>query len=144
VHLRSDEIRKRLACVRVHDRLPASSYTPDMSRKVYETMFDLARHALGAGLPVIVDAVFAREDERHAIEAVANAAGVAFRGVWLDAPASVLEARITARHGDASDATVEVLGDQLGYAIGHLDWKVIDVSGSMDNVATAVRRHLAL
>jgi predicted kinase len=56
----------------------------------------------------------------------------------------VLEARITARHGDASDATVEVLGDQLGYAIGHLDWKVIDVSGSMDNVATAVRRHLAL
>jgi uncharacterized protein len=144
VHLRSDEIRKRLAGVRVHERLPASSYTPDMSRKVYETMFDLARHALGAGIPVIVDAVFAREDERHAIEAVARAAGVAFRGVWLDAPASVLEARVAGRQGDASDATVEVLGEQLGYAIGSLGWKVIDVSGSVDDVATAVRRHLAL
>jgi predicted kinase len=107
-------------------------------------MFDLARHALGAGVPVIVDAVFAREDERHAIEAVASAAGVAFRGVWLDAPASVLEARVSGRRGDASDATVEVLGEQLGYAIGHLGWKVIDVSGSMDNVAAAVRRHLVL
>lgn len=144
VHLRSDEIRKRLAGVQVHERLPASSYTPDMSRKVYETMFDLAREALGAGVPVIVDAVFAREDERHAVETVARAAGVGFRGVWLDAPASVLEARISGRQGDASDATVEVLGEQLGYAIGHVGWKVIDVSGGADDVTAAVRRLLAL
>jgi aminoglycoside phosphotransferase family enzyme/predicted kinase len=144
VHLRSDEIRKRLAGIPVRNRLPAASYTSDMSRKVYETMFDLARRALDAGVPVIVDAVFAREDERHSIEAVARAAGVAFRGVWLDAPAPVLEARIADRRGDASDATVEVLGDQLGYAIGHLGWKVIDVSGGVDDVAAAVRRHLVL
>lgn len=144
VHLRSDEIRKRLSGVRVHERLPASSYTPDMSRKVYDTMFDLASHALGAGVPVIVDAVFAREDERRAIEAVACATGVAFRGVWLEAPAPVLEARIAARRGDASDATVEVLGEQLGYAIGHVDWKMIDVSGGVEDVVMVVRRHLGL
>ena len=95
-------------------------------------------------MAVSVGAVFAREDERHEIEAVARAAGVAFRGVWLDAPASVLEARISGRQGDASDATVEVLGEQLGYDIGPIGWKVIDVSGGEDDVAAAVRRHLAL
>lgn len=144
VHLRSDEIRKRLLGVELDERLPPSAYTAEVSRRVYDTMAELARLAVGAGMAVVVDAVQAREAERHAIEDVARAAGVRFDGVWLEAPAAVLEARIAGRRGDVSDATVDVLQQQMGYALGALTWKRIDVSGGTEAVSAVVRAHLQL
>jgi predicted kinase len=144
VHLRSDEIRKRLLGVELDERLPPSAYTAEVSRRVYDTMTELARLAVGAGMAVVVDAVQAREAERHAIEDVARAAGVRFDGVWLEAPAAVLEARIAGRRGDVSDATVDVLQQQMGYALGALTWKRIDVSGGTEAVSAVVRAHLQL
>jgi hypothetical protein len=45
--------------------------------------------------------------------------------------------RVTAREGDVSDATPEVVDAQLAYDIGKQDFEVIDASGSVDEVATA-------
>ncbi len=144
VHLRSDEIRKRLSGVGLEERLPPSAYTAEASRQVYDTMMELARLAAEAGMAVVVDAVQAREEERRAIEEIARAAGVAFDGIWLEAPAKTLEARIASRRGDVSDATVDVLQQQLGYALGEITWKRVDVSGGAEAVSTAVRAHLRL
>jgi aminoglycoside phosphotransferase family enzyme/predicted kinase len=127
--LRTDMLRKRLAGVTPETRLPAAAYTRDSSRQVYEALYAAAAEALAAGRPVIADAVFADPAERAAIAGVAEAAGVAFTGLWLEAPRALLDQRIAARRGDASDATTEVLRRQLGYDIGPMDWVRIDAGG---------------
>ena len=84
---------------------------------------------------MIVDAVFARPDERAAVAAAAREAGVAFTGLWLEAPEAVLEERIAGRRGDASDATVAVLRRQLAYDLGPMTWHRVDATGTPGEVA---------
>jgi predicted kinase len=127
--LRSDVIRKRLAGVAPEARLPNEAYLPHSARQVYDILGAGAAGALAAGHTVIADAVFSRPEERDLIAAAARAAGVPFTGLWLEAPTEVLEARVSARQGDASDATVDVLRRQLRYELGTIDWTRIDVSG---------------
>lgn len=130
--LRTDVLRKRLAGVAPETRLSDSAYGRDMTVRVYAALYDAAAAALAAGRPVIADAVFADPAERDAITEVATRAGVPFTGLWLEAPPEVLEARIAARSGDASDATVAVLRRQLGYDLGRIDWTRIDVTGDVE------------
>jgi len=137
--LRSDVIRKRLAGVAPEARLPEEAYRPEMAERVYETLAEMAGAALAGGHTVIADAVFSKPEERDAIAAVARAAGVPFDGLWLKAPAEVLEARVAARRGDASDATVEVLRRQLDYDLGPIEWPRIDVSGDPSACLAAAR-----
>lgn len=133
VHLRTDTIRKRLFGVGPLDRLPDEAYARDAGERVYAEMMRLATLALDAGMSVVADAVFAREEERRAVAELASASGVPFDGLWLDAPASVLEARVAARERqgrDPSDAGVAVLKRQLGYDLGEMTWKKVDASGT--------------
>jgi predicted kinase len=144
VHLRSDEIRKRLANIALADRLPAGTYTQEASDRVYGELIGLARRALDAGASVVVDAVFARERERAEIEALAHAAGVPFVGLWLEAPADVLAQRVTARKDDASDADAAVLRQQLTYDLGTIAWNRIDAGRSQAEVEDDVAARFAL
>jgi predicted kinase len=80
---------------------------------------------LMAERPAILDAVFLKPEERAAAEAGAETAGVAFQGVWLQAPPEVMAERISARSGDASDADVRVLEQQLKRDPGPVTWKVV-------------------
>lgn len=133
VHLRTDILRKRLFGVGPLERLPEAAYAPEVGATVYDRMLTLARAALGAGLPVVADAVFAREGERRDVAKLAAEAGVPFAGLWLEAPADVLEARVAARTAgarDPSDADVAVLRQQLGYDLGRMDWMRVDASGA--------------
>lgn len=139
IHLRTDEIRKRLAGVSPDTRLSAVAYTAAKSAEVYGAMEGLARVCLAAGQSVIVDAVFARDHERDAVEAIAKAAHVPFHGFWLEAPAPTLEARLTGRVGDASDADVAVLHKQLAYDIGKLSWHRLDSAPGVHAVAATAR-----
>ena len=134
VHLRSDVERKMMAGVEETDRLPPSAYTPEMSRRTYDRMLERAAAALSSPWPVVVDAVFAKEAERVAIERVAQEAGVPFLGLWLEAPADVLRRRVATRTGDASDADVAVLERQLGYETGAIRWRRISASGTAEEV----------
>lgn len=142
VVLRSDVLRKRLAGVAATTRLDPAAYTAQAAAQVYAALMEAARRIAQAGHAVIVDAVFARPEERAAIEAAARAAGVDFTGIWLEAPAARLEARIAARRGDASDATVEVLRRQLAYDLGPIAWHRVDASG--EPAAVAARAGAAL
>jgi len=144
VHLRSDEMRKRMAGVPLTERLNAGAYTQDASTRVYAELFELADTALKSGQAVVLDAVFARETERSKAAAVAADIGVAFNGLWLEAPAQILEQRLAARRHDPSDADAVVLRRQLTYDLGRIDWHRVDVSGSADEVVQAAQRYLSL
>ncbi|MDF2094496.1 AAA family ATPase [Aquibaculum arenosum] len=139
LHLRSDVMRKRLAGVTPEERLPPEAYTKESNRAVYETLFAEARSALAAGQCVVLDAVFARPGERDEAEAIAREAGVAFQGIWLDAPGESLKDRVARRVGDASDATGAVVERQLGYELGRIDWPRLDAARGPEAVCVAAK-----
>lgn len=141
--VRSDVVRKRLQGVALTARLPAESYTLAASRRVYAAMHEEIAAALVAGRSVIADAVFASPAQRAALAAMAQRAGVPFHGIWLQAPAAVCAARVAGRRDDASDATPAVVAAQQGYAVGDIDWQVIDAAADPATVAAAARRALA-
>lgn len=142
--LRSDVLRKRMAGVRPEQPLPAEAYAPERGRAVYRRLLDDTGQLLAAGTTVIVDAVFARPDERAAIMQAASAAGASFHGLWLEAPTQVMRRRVDARRGDASDADAAVVERQLDYALGDLSgWYRTDASGSPDEVLARASAVLA-
>jgi aminoglycoside phosphotransferase family enzyme/predicted kinase len=141
--LRSDVIRKRLLGFAPETKLPTSAYSHGINEHVYETLRAKAASALRAGYGVIVDAVSARREERNRIAELAVAAGVPFTGLWLEAPPEVMEKRLLARRGDASDATPAVLQDQLAYELGRIDWARIDAGGDRSRAVAAARKVLA-
>jgi hypothetical protein len=128
VVVRSDVERKRLAGIALEQRMPRGSYTPEASATVYAAMFERAGQALRAGHSVILDAVFARPEERQLAEALARDAGVPFEGLWLELPKELAQARVAGRGADASDATPAVVERQFGYELGEIGWRRLDVS----------------
>jgi len=140
VVLRSDVIRKRMFGVDPTAPLAPDAYSTDVTADVYRQMMESAATVLAAGFTVIADAVHARPEERAAMEAVAIQMGVPFTGLWLDAPAAVLSARVRSRKNDASDADATVLRDQLDYDLGAMDWRVVDVTGEAQEVFADVAR----
>jgi aminoglycoside phosphotransferase family enzyme/predicted kinase len=139
VVLRSDVVRKRLHGVAPGDRLPRAAYRKEASRPVYDALAGRAAVLVRAGHAAIADAVFLDPAERAQIERVAHQAGVPFQGLWLSAPEHILVQRVAARRGDVSDATPDVLRQQLATAPGALTWPLLDVSGSPEAVAAQAR-----
>ncbi len=142
IHIRSDIERKVLASVAEDARLPDDAYAPQNAGEVYRAMFERAECALRAGHAVVLDAVFASEAERNGAERLAKQLHTGFKGYWLQASPEIMKARVSARHGDASDATAEVVGKQLHYDLGRIAWAHVDATGSMDQTAAEVRRTL--
>ena len=130
LHLRSDLERKSLAGVGETTRLPDAAYTQATTAEVYAVLASKARRALLAGHSVVVDAVFSREEERRAMEDVARTVGVPFHGLWLTADRATLLARVAARRGDASDATPDVVEQQIARGAGNIGWTRIDAGGA--------------
>lgn len=144
VSLRSDILRKRLAGVDPETRLPAGGYSAEMTERTYATLCAQAEQALRLGHAVIADAVFARPDQRDAIEAVARRLDVPFDAIWLDAAPDVLRARVEARRGDASDATAAVLDRQLTYPLGTIGWRRQDASAGKAETFLSARQALRI
>jgi uncharacterized protein len=135
VVLRSDVERKALAGlagVAETERLPAASYTPQRAAQVYAMLGEKAQRIIAAGHSAVVDAVFAKPEEREALRAVALAQGVAFRGPFLIADMATRLARVGARQADASDADAAVVRAQEAYDLGRNDWTVLEASGTPD------------
>lgn len=123
VVVRSDVERKRQAGIPLEARMPAGSYTPQASAEVYAAMLARAERVLRAGHSAVLDAVFARPEERAMAEALAARVGVPFEGVWLDVPKEVAKDRVANRKVDASDATPAVVERQFGYDLGIISWR---------------------
>lgn len=142
LHLRSDLERKSLFGAGELEQLPQSAYGHEATAQVYARMLEKAEAALRAGHSVVVDAVHADPSERKSIAAVARSTGANLCAFWLDAPASVLLARVGARKNDASDATPQVVERQLSYDVGPLEWTRIDASGPLEETLRTALSHL--
>lgn len=98
--LRTDVVRKELH--------PYPSYHPDETQQVYAEVMQRTRDRLSAGQSVVVDASFQRQRDRNAVAEVARQLNVPFHFVLVTAPEAVVAARLSQRHGDASDADFAV------------------------------------
>jgi uncharacterized protein len=143
VVIRSDLERKALFGVSETEKLPASAYAADVNARVYATLADKARRVLAAGHSTIVDAVFARPQERTVVAAVGASAKVPFRGMFLTADLGTRLGRVGARAADASDADAAVAKSQEGYDVGPIDWTPIDASGAPEHTLKLARSALA-
>jgi hypothetical protein len=132
--LRTDEIRKRICGVPYLTRLGPEGYTPQVSRRVYDTLAAEAAALLAGGHAVIADAVFAETRDRASIEAVAAAAAVPFVGLWLEAPERVLVDRLARRAPDASDADASVLRAQLARDPQPTGWERLEAGDAEEPV----------
>ena len=144
VVLRSDVLRKQLYGVNETDRLPVAAYQPEVSQQIYHTIEQRARQILSQGHSVVVDAVFAREDERMALEAVAQESGVTFQGFFLTTDLATRQRRIGHRTADASDATAKIAEFQENYDIGRLGWAAIDASGTSEQTLADCRLRISM
>ncbi len=116
VIVRSDEIRKRLYGVAPEQRLGREAYSPEANARVDAALLEAVRAAAPHG--VIADATFLSP----ALRAAVAGCGVPFTGIWLEAPLAELERRVSARTGDASDATGAVLRRLAGVDPGPIGW----------------------
>jgi hypothetical protein len=138
--LRSDVERKALFGAAETERLPPEAYRPEVSDEIYAMLNDKAARIARAGHSVIVDAVFAKAQEREAIETAGRAAGAAFHGLFLTADLQTRLARVGGRGPDASDANAAVARQQEEFELGAVAWTVIDASGSPDETLARARQ----
>ncbi len=139
VVLRSDVERKMLFGKDEHDKLPEAAYSPAVTARVYATIADKARRALAAGHSAVIDAVFAKPQERAVAAASAEILGVPFHGLFLVADLATRVARVSGRGRDASDADAAVARLQETYDLGTLDWRRIDASGTPEETFASAR-----
>ncbi|MEM8730006.1 MAG: AAA family ATPase [Pseudomonadota bacterium] len=142
VHLRSDLERKALAGVDPLTPLPAQAYTAGASAAVYDRLLSRAETLLKAGQTVIVDATFLNAADRSRVKDHAGRLGVPFAGIWLTADAGLLQRRVAARTGDASDATPEVVAVQMETVSVPADWAQVDASATLAEMEAAARAYL--
>jgi hypothetical protein len=116
VHLRSDIERKRLVGLprgaRSNSAVAQGLYAREMTIVVYERLADCAADTLAGGYTTIVDATFARAEDRMRFRALALRLGVSLCIVYCHAPRKLLEKRIIGRRRrsrDPSEADIEVL-----------------------------------
>ena len=140
--LRSDVERKAMFGIEETVPLPASAYTSDVTRDVYERLVMKARTALRAGQSVLMDATFAAAAERSAAAAAAAELGVAFAGLFLDAPLALRLERIGSRRADASDADADVARRQSAEPLDEKGWSPAAASGSLSETTALARARL--
>jgi aminoglycoside phosphotransferase family enzyme/predicted kinase len=142
VLLRSDVERKALCGKEEDAPLPDAAYAPEVTARVYAAIMDKARRAVGAGQAAVVDAVFARADERQAMQRSADALGLPLQAVFLTADLETRLARLRGRRGDASDADADVARAQEEYDLRGLDWPLVDAGGTPQETLARVKAAL--
>ncbi|MFT7572062.1 MAG: aminoglycoside phosphotransferase family enzyme/predicted kinase [Paracoccaceae bacterium] len=144
VILSSDLLRKRLYSVEPDSRLGAHLYRPEISDRVYGEMLKCADQVASQGLSVVVDATFMQAEGRTAIEKLAASHQIQFHGYWLTGDSTLLARRVADRPQGASDATLDVLRQQLANGPGDTAWQYIDTTDAAIDGVDLVRRDLHL
>jgi aminoglycoside phosphotransferase family enzyme/predicted kinase len=141
--VRSDVERKRLFGVSETERLPIDAYRREASERVYQTVASKAARVIAANHSVIVDAVYAKPEERAGIARIATTAKMAFRGLFLVADLQTRIKRVGSRGLDASDATAAVALQQESFELGRIEWIEIDASGPPERTLELARAAIA-
>ncbi|MEC5410540.1 bifunctional aminoglycoside phosphotransferase/ATP-binding protein [Aurantimonas sp. C2-4-R8] len=138
--LASDRIRKHLFGVAAETPLPAECYRPQVSETVYARLAEQAGAILPLGHGVVADAVFDRPPDRERIAGIGEGGSLPFLGLWLEARPERLVERVAARRGDPSDATPEVVRDQVSRSRAPAEWTHLSSEAEISAVADAARR----
>jgi predicted kinase len=116
IRVRSDVERKRLfgleALQPSHGHVEGGIYDAAATQRTYARLLEVARIAVAAGWPTIVDAAFLRRDERARFAQLAAALAAPFAIVECRAPLALLRERVRSRQAsgaDPSEADVAVL-----------------------------------
>lgn len=113
VRIRSDVERKRLFDLAPDAESGGTIYTPEATVRTYARLAELAEALLHAGWSVIVDAAFLKRAERDTFRSLAHQLGIAFDLIAPQVPREELARRIRARRNDPSEATIDVMEQQL-------------------------------
>ncbi len=117
IRIRSDVERKRLFGIAPGETAAAENnsgiYTPTATQRTYDRLYDLAGQVIDAGYPIIVDAAFLQHAQRMPFQQLAMKKQVPYVILSLEADTRVLRQRVQERQGDASDAGLSVLEQQL-------------------------------
>lgn len=112
--LGADRTRKALLGVAstepLHEAAWTGAYAPELTERVYETLFRNAAHVLASGRPVVLDASFRSRRLRERARAVAEAHGVPFFFVETRASAELCRQRLErrAQGPSVSDGRLEI------------------------------------
>lgn len=136
--IESDRVRKHMFGADAETRLGRDAYSPAVSQEVYRILAERAREHLAAGGTALVDAVFDDPGRRAQIEEAARATGQPFTGIWLDVAPEILRSRVRDRRGGPSDATVDVLDQQLRKVMGAMGWNRLPAARPAHETAEAV------
>ncbi|GIZ12233.1 bifunctional aminoglycoside phosphotransferase/ATP-binding protein [Pseudomonas sp. NCCP-436] len=118
VRLRSDVERKRLFGAQpesAQGQLEGGIYGTEASLATYQRLHQLAREALLAGFPVVIDATYLKAAQRQAASEIAEETGSPFLIIDCQAPDAVISGRLEQRQReglDPSEATQEVVQAQ--------------------------------
>ena len=119
IRIRSDVERKRMHGLRAEQQGTADYaqgiYSAESTQLTYARLAELATGILQAAYSVIVDATFAQAEQRAMFYALAQKLGVVCVVLEFTASAATLRKRIEARKGDASDADLDILQQQLSH-----------------------------
>ncbi len=117
IRLRSDVVRKQIYGLDPHrqsDRKQWTElYSAEASQKTFESLSARAKQLLQNGFDVIVDATFLKRKYRQPFQVLAQELGAEFGIVSCSAPIDELSRRIRHRSADPSDATTELLPEQI-------------------------------
>lgn len=149
IRLRSDVERKRLqgmtAIERSSSAVASGLYGLDSTDATYARLAEASRAVVQAGYTAIADATFLRRAQRAQLQEVASTLGVPIAVIDVQAPQALLRERLAsrvARATDPSEATVQVLEQQLAMAEGIADAEglpVIAVDGRQSVTPSTVR-----
>lgn len=143
--LRSDVLRKRAAGLKPEDPLPRSRYTAQAARTSYDRLLGMAEYHLTEGAAVLVDAAFARAEQRAAVAALAERIDLPFKGLWLEVARDTRLKRVRRRARDASDADEAVAAQQQDIVLaGNEPWTVLRVDGSPDDISARARAEIGM
>ena len=113
IHLRSDAVRKHLAGIPLEQPGGADLYTPEMNQKTYDRLLELGIKLANRGFSVILDAKYDRQAFRQDAIAQAEHLQIPVRIIHCTAPEEVLRDRLLSRTNDVSDATADLLTQQV-------------------------------
>lgn len=113
IQIRSDAVRKHLAGIPLDEKGSEAIYSPEMTEKTYSRLQELGIVLAKEGYTVILDAKYDRINLRQAVITQAQQAGIPIEIYHCTAPVDVVRDRLSARSGDISDATVDLLEKQL-------------------------------
>jgi predicted kinase len=127
-YLSSDETRKRLAGIAAtehrYESYGRGIYSPEFTRRTYDTMCDEARHKLSSGKSMLLDATFHSASERRQAVEAADAAGAdAYIVECIASEDEIrrrLERRTQGREATASDGRWELFQRQKA------DWEPVN------------------